>query len=246
MKQCKTCNKDKDISKYPKDKRSPVGHSGRNCSDCVNKKHRLINNKVSVTEKKCGTCELTKSASEFQRDKKGSGGLQANCKDCRNAKKRKDWNENKEHNSKARKEYRERNVELVREWKKRSYERHRETILAQQKVYNENNKEARAIYRKKHYSENKHIYIANARKRASRLKEGINDNYTERMREIYYMSEAMCKEDNIKYQVDHIIPLTHKDVCGLHVPWNIQILTEDENRSKKNKFDGTYDNGTWR
>ena len=37
--------------------------------------------------------------------------------------------------------------------------------------------------------------------------------------------------------VDHIIPLRHKLVCGLHAPWNMQYMTREANRDKSNSFD---------
>lgn len=38
------------------------------------------------------------------------------------------------------------------------------------------------------------------------------------------------------FVVDHIIPLTNQKVCGLHVHFNLQLLTDNENRIKGNRF----------
>lgn len=40
----------------------------------------------------------------------------------------------------------------------------------------------------------------------------------------------------VVHVLDHIVPLNHPDVCGLHVPWNLRVVPWAVNASKNNKW----------
>ena len=53
----------------------------------------------------------------------------------------------------------------------------------------------------------------------------------------YIEAARLTQESGIPHEVDHIIPIQHELVCGLHVPANLQVITRFLNRSKRNGFE---------
>lgn len=65
----------------------------------------------------------------------------------------------------------------------------------------------------------------------------LNKNQLEAIKATYETAKILTHEFGIRMEVDHIIPLNGKDVCGLHVPWNLQVMVGDANRRKGNRLE---------
>lgn len=65
----------------------------------------------------------------------------------------------------------------------------------------------------------------------------LTNSHKEQMQFLYELARDCRLISGQDYHVDHIVPLKGDNICGLHVPWNLQVLPSDVNISKGNKND---------
>ena len=205
--------------------------------------------------KHCPVCNKTKGKELFPRDKKTKGGLYYSCRECKLANDKIYREKNKERIAAKKAEcyqakrdlYDEKNKAWVKANKearkqhiKNYYAKHKDEILEKQSDYRKENKELCnyrvADWAKRNKSARRATY---SKRRGIKLKATppwLTDDMQAEIKEIYQLAEDAHLVSGEFYHVDHIVPLQGEDVCGLHVPWNLQVIPFDLNLSKGNRY----------
>lgn len=137
------------------------------------------------------------------------------------------------------KEWQARNPEKVKAYKAKYANENREQIYKKLADYRKANPERRKAIVRAYALRNKDKLCANVRNRQTKKLTAMPawvDKET--IRSIYEQCSYVSRLTALPHEVDHIVPLRHSAVCGLHVPWNLQIIPAIENRRKANLFQG--------
>lgn len=66
----------------------------------------------------------------------------------------------------------------------------------------------------------------------------LTEDHWAQIHAFYREAQALTEATGEEYHVDHIVPLAGKHVCGLHAPWNLQVLRGIENVKKPRVYEG--------
>lgn len=209
-----------------------------------------------MSVKFCNTCQTEKSIEEFNKHKRVKDGRSSQCKDCTKkagkkyreenpekmaAGKAKCYQARKEHYQQKTKDWVAANPERRREIVNKSYVNTRDTKLEYSKKYRLENLELCKERIKNWELRNPgKVRAKGNRRRAAKLNaepKWLSEVHQEQITQTYTLAKDCEIITGDKYHVDHIVPLQGKNICGLHVPWNLQVLPADLNQSKSNKYD---------
>ena len=203
--------------------------------------------------KRCTKCGRTLPASSFNKANWLASGLRSDCKDCYSQSKRRAWAAQPKSDMAIRKAE---NAQLavvgyrrcivcqeVKDGTEEDFARVstgsldttcRPSTRAKVKKWREKNPERAAVLA---YAKCAARYSAKRR----RTPPWLTAEHKRQIRAVYAECRRVSKETGVKHHVDHIVPLVGKTVSGLHVPWNLQIITGAENARKANKWNFSSD-----
>lgn len=205
--------------------------------------------------KVCTKCKIEKSFDEFSKCSRQKSGLKPRCKKCSREDGKAYVINNKD---KIRLKSIERYHSDIDASRKRCldyYYRNRDAVNKRQADRNKlkwasMTPEEKFAHGQKHLprqlkwardnKETKAYHLANRRaKKLNATPPWLTKDQKKEIAGFYKSAKIRSDFHEEKFEVDHIEPLCGKTSCGLHVPWNLQILLARENRMKNNKLVNT-------
>ena len=125
---------------------------------------------------------------------------------------------------------------------KKKYEANVEKILAKRKEYyienidkeRKQSKLRSRVWRKENPG---HRNALKAAYKADKIRATPKWANLERIKALYQLASMLNKNTDEKWHVDHIVPLRHELVCGLHTYENLRVVTAEENMKKHNHYE---------
>lgn len=157
----------------------------------------------------------------------------------------KEWKFNNKDKVKAyNKVYKDKYKEQLAKKSSEYYKKERESNPEKNKIkckslynkFKEKRLSALKIYRKQNRYKLNAIGSRHRAQKLERTPNWLTKEHLEQIKLFFKKAKELQRGDGIPRHVDHIVPLKGKNVSGLHVPWNLQILTQHENVTKNNKF----------
>ncbi len=190
--------------------------------------------------KLCVTCKAQKPLSEFYKRKDSPDGYRNDCKVCRSSTSLKKYYENHEAGKARLKVAHAKRIANSPNFYAERYAKYKEQDLARAKLAYQANAEERKAKQRLWSKTNRGI--ANALSKRYKLKKAkatplwLTSEQLYNMQCTYKVAAQLSETSSQKWHVDHIMPIRGKDVCGLHVPWNLQLLPAKMNMQKGNKI----------
>jgi hypothetical protein len=241
-KYCPACGETKAVDQFSKNSHSSSGLGGvcRSCAYVTHKAWRAVKQaearvvaaaaaaekkaKLStIPEKKCTCCSQVKPREQFPKKARATDGMSPWCRVCTSEASSRWYENNKDRRAETHKAWKEKvGAEAVSDYHRNWYLQNREKRITQCEAW-------RLANPGKHREK-----MANRRAKERNATPAWVDRAA--LQAIY----DACPPG---YEVDHIVPIRGKNVCGLHVPHNLQYLPMRENRSKGNRLIEENENG---
>lgn len=164
----------------------------------------------------CSKCKEIKILDNYSTDSGSVDKLSCYCKYCSN---------------KNKKAYREGNQDKIKDYNSFNADK----IKEYHKAYRVANADKIKAYKLANADKRNAIQAKRRAKKIQATPAWLTKEQLEQILGFYTKAKRLEQETGIKHHVDHIVPLQGLNVSGLHVPWNLQILTAKENLKKSNK-----------